>query len=116
MNRALSLIYYKKGLAEAEEDAEQSFEDFCYAFLQRITSEIQQTNEFVSFYRYQLRTYLRGKAFNRLSLAEGDMVSDLIVDYYSEFLDLMEDSPFNITQEGRKNLLEHVDIIFPEAK
>lgn len=116
MNRVLSLIYYRKGLAEREEDEAESFEDLSYAFLQRITEEIQLTGEFISFYRYQLRTYLNGKRDKEISLAEGDMVSDLIVSSYKDFLDAMEESPFNINPEGRRNLLRSLDIIFPEAK
>lgn len=116
MKRALSLIYYRKGLAEAGEDEEQSFDDLCYAFLERLSAEIAQTGEFLSFFRYQLRTYLKGKGSNIVSLAEGDMVSDLIADSYISFLDDMESSPFNINPEGRRHLLESLDIIFPEAK
>ena len=41
------------------------------------------------------------------------MISDLIKDSYDSFLFDMEASPFNITGEGRLNLLESVKIVFP---
>ena len=82
------------------------------AFLSRLTG-CELTLEFVSFYRYQMARYLRSKPVFTLSLPEGDMISDLIRDAYDSFLSALESSPFNVTGEGRENLLESVRICFP---
>ncbi len=113
MERAVSLVLYKEGNRKARllryQDA---FEDYVEVFLPRIKG-VEFTIEFVSFYRYQLWRYLKAKPVFTLSLPEGDMISDLIKDSYDSFLFDMESSPFNITGEGRLNLLESVKIVFP---
>ena len=113
MERAVSLVLYKEGNRKARllryQDA---FEDYVEVFLPRIKG-VEFTIEFVSFYRYQLWRYLEAKPVFTLSLPEGDMISDLIKDSYDSFLFDMEASPFNITGEGRLNLLESVKIVFP---
>ena len=113
MNNALSIIRYREGSAEARRnDRKAAFESYVDAFLSRLDG-IELTLEFVMFYRYQLRLYLNAKPVFTLSLPEGDMISDLIADAYKSFLDAVDSSPFNITGEGRKNLLESVKIVFP---
>ena len=113
MDRTMSIVLYKQGSRKARMLCyEDAFEDYVDAFLPRI-SGVEPTLEFVSFYRYQLAQYLRAKPVFTLSLPEGDMISDLIADAYKSFLDAVDSSPFNITGEGRKNLLESVKIVFP---
>ena len=116
MNTALSIVYYRKGLAEVrEKEPDKAFDDFCNAFLQRLTG-VDLTLEFVTFYRYQLQAYLKAKPVFTLSLPEGDMISELIADTYRTFLDDIDSSPFNVTGSGRKNLLFDIDIVFPWQK
>ena len=109
----LSVVYIKRGNAEAKaRKYREAFEDYTASLLPRL-SGIEMTLEFVAFYRYQLLSYLKAKPVFTLSLPEGDMISDLIADAYKSFLDAVDSSPFNITGEGRKNLLESVKIVFP---
>ena len=113
MNNALSIIRYREGSAEARRnDRKAAFESYVDAFLSRLDG-IELTLEFVMFYRYQLRLYLNAKPVFTLSLPEGDMISDLIKDSYESFLSSLEASPFNVTGEGKRNLLESVKISFP---
>lgn len=113
MKNALSIIRYKEGSAEARRnELAAAFESYVNAFLSRLDG-IDLTLEFVSFYRYQLLSYLKAKPVFILSLPEGDMISDLIKDSYESFLSALEASPFNVTGEGKKNLLESVRISFP---
>ena len=113
MNSTLSIITYKEGTAEARRNEKRAaFESYVNAFLSRLDG-IELTLEFVSFYRYQLLSYLKAKPVFILSLPEGDMISDLIKDSYELFLSALEASPFNVTGEGRKHLLESVSIVFP---
>ena len=110
---ALSITYIKRGNLEAKaRKYREAFEDYTASLLPRL-SGIEMTLEFVAFYRYQLLSYLKAKPVFTLSLPEGDMISDLIADAYKSFLDAVDSSPFNITGEGRKNLLESVKIVFP---
>ena len=113
MERRVSLVLYKEGNRKAKElSYADAFEDYVNAFLPRL-SMCEYTLEFVSFYRYQLSRYLLSKPVFTLSLPEGDMISDLIKDAYDSFIEAVDASPFNITGEGRVNLLESVKIIFP---
>ncbi len=113
MEKTLSLILYRQGGNKAREKSYRAaFEDYAEAFLSRL-SGIELDAEFVMFYRYQLLSYLRAKPVFTLSLPEGDMISDLIKDAYEGFLDAIDRSPFNITGEGRMNLLGSVRIAFP---
>ena len=113
MDRTMSIVLYKQGGRKARMLCyEDAFEDYVDAFLPRIRG-VEPTLEFVSFYRYQLAQYLRAKPVFTLSLPEGDMISDLIKDSYESFLSALESSPFNITGEGKRNLLESVRIAFP---
>ena len=110
---ALSIVYLKRGNMEAKaRKYREAFEDYSASFLSRLTG-IDMTLEFVSFYRYQLMSYLKAKPVFILSLPEGDMISDLILQSYEDFLSAVDASPFNITGEGRLNLLESVRIAFP---
>ena len=113
MDNALSIIIYKEGSREARNnELDAAFESYVDAFLSRL-SGADLTLEFVSFYRYQLYSYLKAKPVFILSLPEGDMISDLILQSYEDFLKAVDGSPFNITGEGRVNLLESVRIPFP---
>ena len=113
MDRTMSIVLYKQGGRKARMLCyEDAFEDYVDAFLPRIRG-VEPTLEFVSFYRYQLAQYLRAKPVFTLSLPEGDMISDLIKDAYDSFVKALNDSPFNVTGEGRRNLLESVKICFP---
>ena len=113
MENTMSIILYKEGNRKARLlSYADAFEDYVDAFLPRIKNA-EYTVEFVSFYRYQLAQYLKAKPVFTMSLPEGDMISDLIKDAYDDFLSAMEASPFNITGEGRSNLLESVKIRFP---
>ena len=113
MDSTMSIVLYKEGNRKARLlSYGEAFEDYVNAFLPRLHLSCY-TLEFVSFYRYQLATYLRSKPVFTLSLPEGDMISDLIKDAYDTFVEAADSSPFNITGEGRINLLESVKIIFP---
>ena len=79
----LSVVYIKRGNAEAKaRKYREAFEDYASSLLSRISGDIDMTLEFVAFYRYQLLSYLRAKPVFTLSLPEGDMITDLIVDSY----------------------------------
>ena len=109
----LGNAYYHTGLREAREGHyEKAFDAYSLAFLIR-RGETCPTLEFISFYRYQLLSYLKGKCSFILSLPEGDMITDLIEDEYRSFVESMSSSPFCITGDGRRNLLESVKIVFP---
>ena len=113
MDKALSIVIYKEGTREAKRrELDAAFESYAEAFLSRLDGA-DLTLEFVSFYRYQLRMYLESKPVFILSLPEGDMISDLILDSYEDFLRAVDSSPFNISGDGRLNLLESVRISFP---
>ncbi len=72
-----------------------------------------RSREFVSFYRFQMASYLVLKKNVVLSLAEGDMVSDLIETVYDETVRAMDESDIPISMDGRMNILESVEIVFP---
>lgn len=113
MDNNLSIVLYKEGNKKARcFSFEEAFENYVNAFLPRLHCQ-SYTLEFVSFYRYQLAVYLKSKPVFTLSLPEGDMISDLIKEAYDSFIEAVDASPFNITGEGRVNLLESVKIIFP---
>lgn len=75
-----------------------------------------KSREFLSFFRYQFSTYLSEKKNYSLGLGEGDMISDLIEMTYDEVVDEIESSDIPITQSGRINILESVEIVFPCQK
>lgn len=72
-----------------------------------------KTKEFLSFYRFQMASYLALKKNCFLALSEGDMVSDLIEMVYDETVKSIEESEIPLTPSGRMNILESVEIIFP---
>lgn len=86
---------------------------YCEGFYLRNVVEDIINIEFASFYRYQFSVYLSGKKRITLSLAEGDMIFDLISSVFEEMKISMEESPFNISAEGQWNLLKEVHIDFP---
>ncbi len=87
----------------------EAFELYCSIF----TPLGHKTKEFLAFYRYQLATYLVEKRNYQLGLGEGDMVSDLIESVYDETVKDIEDSEIPISRDGRINILESVEIVFP---
>lgn len=89
------------------------FEDYASKFLPRLGSKCPSSEEFRAFFRYQLATYLCMKKNYILATAEGDMVSDLILDSYEEVEKRIENSDYPISQEGRTNILMNTKIFFP---
>ena len=61
----------------------------------------------------QLAKYLCKKNNYYVALPEGDMISDLILSSYIDFVDMISVSKFNITAEGRINLLSELKVDFP---
>ncbi len=104
---------YKDALKAVEAHRlKDAFEIYCSLFLPLGKRSI----EFLSFFRYQLSTYLAEKNNYSLSLPEGDMVSDLIEMVYDETIDNIEESQIPISDDGRINILESVEIVFPCQK
>ena len=75
-----------------------------------------KTKEFTAFYRYQMATYLTEKKNYLLSLCEGDMVSSLIGMVYDETVEQIENSDIPVSDSGRINILESVEIAFPVSR
>lgn len=86
-----------------------AFELYCSLFFPMGHSGL----EFILFYRYQLASYLAKKSTYTLALPEGDMVSDLIEMTYDEVVQEMDNSDIPISHDGRINILESVNIVFP---
>lgn len=105
---------YRRAVMEArEKNFAKAFSLYVDAFLPRLNTYHSCEKEFKCFYRVQLASYLCGKHNYYVALPEGDMISDLILDAYDSFLDKIENSRFNITQEGRINLLSGITVDFP---
>lgn len=110
----LSLESYKKAVAKArEKDFGQAFALYVETFLPRLNSDYAIEREFKCFYRLQLASYLCRKNNYYVALAEGDMISDLILDTYLDFVESVNNSKFNITPSGRVNLLCNLEVDFP---
>ncbi len=75
-----------------------------------------RSREFLAFYRFQMASYLSLKKSVLLSIAEGDMVSDLIETVYEETVKAIDESQIPVSPAGRMNILESVEIIFPCQK
>lgn len=75
-----------------------------------------RSREFLSFYRLQMASYLVLKKSVLLSIPEGDMVSDLIETVYDETVKAIEKSEIPVSPDGRMNILESVEIVFPCQK
>lgn len=86
---------------------------FVRAFYLRNTESNFIDLRFTCFFRYQFSKYLALKKSLMLSLAEGDMISDLIHSVYDDFMLSLDDSPFKVSNEGVDRLLSMVDICFP---
>lgn len=111
---ALSRNTYKKAIEEASlRHIGKAFSLYVDAFLPRLHSSLCFEREFKCFYRWQLARYLYRKKNYIVALPEGDMISDLILDAYEDFLQEIDMSRFKITPEGRVNLLSSIDIVFP---
>ncbi len=83
------------------------------AFYLRCTDEETNTPSFSSFFAYQFCKYLSLKKRIILSLPEGDMISDLIKSTYLDLIEEIENSMFQITEEGRYSILKNARIAFP---
>lgn len=94
-------------------DIVSAFDTYCDAFLSRISENVPSL-DFYFFYRSQLLKYLKEKKSLKISLSEGDMISDLIYSYYLEFLESIKTNPFVKNAKGRFRLLMSVKIIFPD--
>ncbi len=93
-------------------DIIQAFDMYCDVLLSRLDGSIPSL-DFYLFYRCQLCKYMKEKKSLMLSLAEGDMISDLIFQSYNDFEQSLKDNPFVRTAIGRIRLLMSVKIIFP---
>lgn len=91
---------------------EEAFDLYCDAFLGRI-SDPCCGKEFPLFFRLQMARYFCAKKNTFISLAEGDMVSDLIKCCYDQFISSFTGNPFCKTPSGRMRLLENLEIVFP---
>lgn len=87
----------------------EAFEIYVSLFLPRC----HRTKEFLSFFRFQMASYLVVKRSFLVALSEGDMIADLIGMAYDEALENIERSEIPVTGEGRMNILESVEIVFP---
>jgi len=104
-NNALSL--------SSEGDARGAACRFCDAFYMRSDMYDEKDIEYLPFFRYQFLLYLSAKRRLFLSLAEGDMISDLISSVYSDFKKEMENSPFNLDSMGEWSILSSLELCFP---
>lgn len=110
----IGLQYYERAKdAIYLNDRKRAVELFSNAFYLRSTSDDELDIEYHDFFVYQFSTYLVGKKRIKVSLPEGDMISDLIRVAYDEFQEQILDSPFNIGEENLWNLLTNVKIDFP---
>ena len=92
---------------------EDAFDIYVHAFLNRLNTQRIHEREFIAFFRYQLAEYLCNKTNFYIALPEGDMISDLILSKYDDFVLSIEESTFPYTKESRLRLLERLNIIFP---
>lgn len=111
-----SLICMRKARqAAACGDRAQCLKAFTDAFWLRCTDEDIIDIEYSSFFRYQFRVYLLGRADFLLPLDEGDEICALIRETYEKMKISMDESPF-IVDEGEWNLLKSVEIDFSSLK
>ena len=109
---ASGLIRYKSARdALRKGNLEKAFDEYVSAFLSRISDEI--TNELLAFFRYQFSVYLAGKGNMTVSLPEGDMITDLIMDTYHEYCKGFDTSEIAVSDQGRCNIISSCDIVFP---
>ncbi len=105
---------YRRGIKEyLNGRADEAFESLKESFYSRLSHSESESDEFKAFFSYQLSCYFMSKETMAISLQEGDMVSDLIQAKYHEIDDYCSSSPFRITLEGRLNLLENAEMLFP---
>lgn len=112
IEKSLTLIRKARELAKAH-DYRQAARSFADAFYLRSVDEGFFDLEYATFYRYQFAVYLSGKRVMNVSLAEGDMIADLIRATYEDMREAMLNSPFNLDEMGEWNLLKEVRIDFP---
>lgn len=107
-------LIYKRALEEIKvRKFDEAFDTYVKAFLSRRSLGHSKEKQFVAFYRYQLATYLCNKTNFYIALPEGDMITDLIVSEYDDFMSDIETSSFPYTKESMIRLLERLKIIFP---
>lgn len=87
-----------------------AFEIYCSLFFPK---SLEKSSEFKAFFRFQLAQYLCQKPNYTLALCEGDMISDLIEMTYADITKEIEDSDIKVSQSGRINILESIEIVFP---
>ena len=105
---------YNRAVEKAKsEKYREAFELYVASFIERLSSIRKREEEFRLFYRYQMAKYLQKKKKYLVSLAEGDMISDLIVSSYDEFIEGVEASAIPLTDQGRRNLLVELKIEYP---
>ena len=105
-------IFSEAGNRMRHGDILEAFDLYCDVLLDRLSREDDDL-DFILFFRSQLVKYLRQKRSLFLSLAEGDMISDLIYSTYEDFLSSLRSNPFVKTAKGRFRLLMSVKIVFP---
>lgn len=110
----ISLQYYAQAKdALFLKDTKRAIKLFINTFYLRSTEADEIDVEYHDFFAYQFSTYLLGKKRVKVSLPEGDMISDLIRFSYEEFQLQVLDSPFNIGEENLWNLMKNIKIEFP---
>ncbi len=109
MDRIRKEKYESAVMAVKAHRIREAFELYVSLFL----PEGMRSSEFLAFYRLQMASYLVLKKSVLLSIAEGDMVSDLIETVYDETVKAIEKSDIPVSPDGRMNILESVEIVFP---
>ena len=105
-------LFYEAEKRMKSGDIINAFDLYCDALIARLCLS-DSCLDFMLFFRSQLVKYLRKKNSLFLSLAEGDMISDLIYSTYEDFVASLKKNPFVKTERGRLRLLMSVKIIFP---
>ncbi|MDD5973065.1 MAG: hypothetical protein PUC01_05070 [Spirochaetales bacterium] len=109
----MSLEYYEMAIKKAKEGSKrEAVKLYTRTFFIRCADNFQDL-VFCDFFALQFLKYIKTKKQLIMSLPEGDMVSDLIKDTYLNLLCDIEDSVFNITSSGKKNILKNIEIHFP---
>ena len=109
-----SLTIFTEAREKAKDGAKKEARKlYTCAFYLRCTDEETNNPSFSSFFAYQFCRYLSLKKRIIMSLPEGDMISDLIKSTYLDLSDEIENSMFQITEEGRYAILKNARITFP---
>lgn len=112
----MSLHYYDMASEKAKEGSKrEAAKLYARTFFIRCAENLQDVS-FLDFFAHQFFRYLQCKKQLIMSLPEGDMVSDLIKETYLNLISDVEDSIFNITADGFKNICNNFEICFPSQK